>query len=73
MSKKDKKSSKVNKTKHEMISYQLYQHNINSFTECLLNNYSKLDTFIRPILITLVVSKPDDFAVGGGWFTHLFY
>lgn len=66
MSKKDKKSSKVNKTKQEMISYQLYQHNINSFTECLLNNYSKLDTFIKPILITLVVSRPDDFASGGG-------
>lgn len=49
-----------------MISYPLYQHNINSFTECLLNNYSKLDTFIKPILITLVVSRPDDFASGGG-------
>ena len=48
-----------------MISYPLYQHNINSFTECLLNNYSKLDTFIRPILITLAVSRPDDFVAGG--------
>ena len=66
MWKKDKKSSKVNKTKHETISYLLYQLSINLSTECLLNNYSRLDTFIKPILITLVVSKPDDF-VNGGW------